>query len=354
MFPEEFVAKYVEAFTKMGDYVFDPFCGRGTAILQALLMGRNSAGTDINPVAYCVSNAKARIPAESDVMDRLEELETSFGRKQSGIGDEVCELPEFFRYAYHPDTLRPLVFLRNALDWRNGDVDRFVAALTLGSLHGEMDKSRSYFSNQMPRTISTKPRYSVRYWRRHRLKPPRRKVFELLRAMTNYRLDGEVPSGKGAVSLCDARDSGEMFRDLEGRVRLIITSPPYLNVTRYEEDQWLRLWFLGFESKPTYQQVSRDDRHSSEMNYWDFLTEAWEGIAPLVRKGAVFVCRIAGKNIPRKELTENLYETILSAFPRAYMICAPKISQIRNRQTNNFRPGAKGCLFELDHVFMLT
>jgi len=354
MFPEEFVAKYVEAYTKEGDYVFDPFCGRGTAILQSLLMGRNSAGTDINPVAYCISNAKARIPEESDVIDRLVELEVSFTRRQTEMDEEVRALPEFFSYAYHVDTLRPLVFLRNALDWRNDDVDRFVAALTLGSLHGEMDKSSSYFSNQMPRTISTKPRYSVRYWRRHRLDAPRRKVFELLRAKATYRLDGEVPTRKGAVSLCDARDSGEMFENLEGRIRLIITSPPYLNVTRYEEDQWLRLWFLGFEPKPTYQKVSQDDRHSSEANYWDFLSDAWEGIAPLVRRGAVFVCRLAGKDIPRKELTENLYETILSTFPRAYMLCAPKVSRIRNRQTNNFRPGAKGCFFEMDHVFMLT
>jgi hypothetical protein len=354
MFPEEFVAKQVEAYTKEGDYVFDPFCGRGTTILQSLLMGRNSAGTDVNPVAYCISNAKARIPAESDVIGRLEELELLFASKQSEIDEDVFDLPEFFCYAFHADTLRSLLFLRNALDWRNGDVDRFVAALTLGSLHGEMDKSSSYFSNQMPRTISTKPRYSVRYWRRHRLNPPQRKVFDLLRAKAMYRLGGELPTRRGAVSLCDARDSGEMFQDLQGRVRLIVTSPPYLNVTRYEEDQWLRLWFLGFESKPTYRKVSRDDRHSSEANYWDFLTEAWEGIAPLLGRSAMFVCRLAGKDIPRKELTENLYETILSTFPRAYMIHAPKISRIRNRQSNNFRPGAKGCFFEMDHAFMLT
>src|SRR2546421_5032718 len=141
MFPEEFVAKYVEAYTKVGDYIFDPFCGRGTAILQSLLMGRNSAGTDINPVAYCISNAKARIPTESDVMQRLEELEASFRRGQHTADEVVHALPEFFSYAYHIDTLRPLVFLRSALDWRNADVDRFVAALTLGSLHGEMAKS---------------------------------------------------------------------------------------------------------------------------------------------------------------------------------------------------------------------
>ena len=354
MFPEDFVAKHVEAYTKQGDYVFDPFCGRGTTILQSLLMGRNSAGTDVNPVAYCISNAKARIPTKTSVIERLEELELSCARRRPEIDEEVSGLPEFFCYAFQADTLRSLVFLRNTLDWRNGDVDRFVAALTLGSLHGEMDKSASYLSNQMPRTISTKPRYSVRYWRRHRLNPPQREVFELLRAKATYRLGGELPARRGAVSLCDARDSGEMFEDLEGRVRLIVTSPPYLNVTRYEEDQWLRLWFLGFESKPTYRKVSRDDRHSSEANYWDFLSEAWEGIAPLLRKGAVFVCRLAGKDVPRKDLTENLYETLLSTFPRAYMICAPKISRIRNRQTNNFRPGAKGCFFEMDHIFMLT
>jgi hypothetical protein len=179
-------------------------------------------------------------------------------------------------------------------------------------------------------------------------------VFELLRDRALYRLGGELPAMRGAVALSDARDSGEVFRGLEGRVKAVITSPPYLNVTRYEEDQWLRLWFLGLDSKPTYSAVSRDDRHSSEENYWEFLSDVWEGIAPIIGRKAVFVCRLAAKDVTRKELTENLYETILSAFPRAYMVCRPKISRIRNRQTNHFRPGAKGCFFEMDHVFMLN
>lgn len=354
MFPETFVAKYIELFTKPNDYVFDPFCGRGTTVLQSLLMGRNAAGSDINPVAYCVTSAKARVPNLSAVLKRISRLEEHYreNNKQKGYPAKRS-LPDFFHLAFHPETLTALVFLRDELDWYRDQVDGFIAALILGSLHGEMDKSSSYFSNQMPRTISTKPKYSIRYWKRHKLKPPKRRIFDLLRQRAELRLNCELPQRKGLVSLSDVRDAGDVFRSLGGRVRAIITSPPYLNVTCYEEDQWLRLWFLGHEPKPTYRAVSSDDRHADHENYWQFLADAWEGIAPLVGRGSMFVCRLAGKDVPRKELTENLYETILGAFPRAYLVGPPIISKIKHRQTNNFRPGSKGCFFEMDYVFCL-
>lgn len=354
MFPEEFVARSVEAFTKKGEFVFDPFCGRGTTILQSLLMDRNAAGTDTNPVAYCISSAKSRVPAIAAVMRRINALERSFTSSRGDHARSVDgELPRFFRCAYHPDTLTPLLFLRRALNWRDDDVDRFIAALVLGSLHGEMDKSASYFSNQMPRTISTKPAYSVRYWQRHRLRAPPRDVFELLRKKMSYRFSTEIPCRTGFVSMADARDAADIFTGLHGQVRAVITSPPYLDVTHYEEDQWLRLWFLGYESKPTYRAQS-DDRHSSQEHYWEFLSEAWEGIAPLMARKSILVCRLAAKDISRRELTDSLYESILLAFPRAFMTCSPKISKLRKRQTNTFQPTAKGCFFEVDYVFRLT
>jgi hypothetical protein len=100
--------------------------------------------------------------------------------------------------------------------------------------------------------------------------------------------------------------------------------------------------------------MSRDDRHGSQDKYWEFLSECWEGMAPLLAKGAVLVCRLAGKDVSRKELTDNLHESILFSFPRAYMVSRPEISKIRNRQTRFFRPGAAGCFFEIDYAFKLT
>ncbi len=159
MFPETFVEKHLAASPHRG-VVFDPFCGRGTAVFQALLRDRAAAGGDSNPVAFCVSGAKCDPPRRSEVEARLAELRTAFREVDDGGGGEAHT--EFFGLCFHRDTLPQILYLRSILDWRRRKDDRFIAALCLGALHGESHRSPNYFSNRMPRTISTKPDYSVR------------------------------------------------------------------------------------------------------------------------------------------------------------------------------------------------
>jgi hypothetical protein len=54
------VAKLLEQYTRPGDLVFDPFPGSGTALVEAMIRGRRSVGSDIDPVAAVVSHAKTR------------------------------------------------------------------------------------------------------------------------------------------------------------------------------------------------------------------------------------------------------------------------------------------------------
>src|SRR5712691_9474135 len=113
MFPEAFVENWVEKLTRPGDVVLDPFCGRGTAPFQALLMGRRAVGTDVNPVAYCVTRAKTSAPQPSQIRRRLTLLEKAC--RDDDWERERRRLPPFFRAAYHPLTLRRLLFLRGNL-----------------------------------------------------------------------------------------------------------------------------------------------------------------------------------------------------------------------------------------------
>ena len=161
MFPETFAERWIGTLSRPGDVVLDPFCGRGTAPFQALLMGRQSIGSDINPVAYCVTRAKLRAPAPASIRRRLTILERGFREEPDQVAAEVSELPEFFHVAFSPDTLAELVYLRSRLAWHRSDVDAMIAALVLGSLHGESHRSSRYLSNRMPRTISTKPATSA-------------------------------------------------------------------------------------------------------------------------------------------------------------------------------------------------
>jgi len=350
MFPEGFARKHIESFTTENDYVFDPFSGRGTTLLEALLLGRQAIAMDINPVAYCISASKAQTPTLKLILAKIEHLQNAYTKiSRSTLENECSDLPPFFHRAFYHTTLRQVLFLRRVLKWRTDALHRFIATLVLGSLHGEM-RSPSYFSNQMPRTISTKPKYSLTYWRRHSLWPRKRDVFGILKSRAEFRLKGEVPQNHGQVALHDAREASNIFTSIHKKIAAVVTSPPYFNVTNYEEDQWLRLWFLGHKPRPTYRQISKDDRHARKDCYWQFLREVWTGVAPLLQNDAVLVCRMGAIGLEEDEITAGLMESVLAAFHNARLMDIPLASPVTKRQTDSFRPGSRGCVFELDYV----
>ena len=242
MFPEAFVEAWVSRLTKPRDVVYDPFCGRGTAPFQALLMNRRAIGNDINAVAYCVTKAKTNAPDLEHVEQRLDLLEAGFDMAR--WEDAASSHPEFFSYAFAPETFKQLLYLRDSLHWSASDLDCMIAAVVLGILHGDV-KSRSYLSNQMPRTISTKPSYSIRYWKLHELRAPVRDVFSLVRQKLLYRYQDRLPPERATIFHGDMRNLPRQKDEMPGPIRFAITSPPYLDTTSFEEDQWLRLWFLG-------------------------------------------------------------------------------------------------------------
>lgn len=350
MFPEDFAAKWIERISKPGMTIFDPFCGRGTAPFQALLMGRRAIAADVNPVAYCVTRAKTNAPRASSIRRRLSLLQTGF--KQSEYLAYGKRLPEFFERAYASPTLAQLLYLRDVLTWRTSDVDCMIAALVLGALHGESSKSPHYLSNQMPRTISTKPSYSIRFWDKHGLVPPKRDVFQLLRDRLDYRYETPPPSPKGEVFLADVRQMPYLLG--KGRkIRAVITSPPYLNLTSCEEDQWLRLWFLGGSPTPTSGILSKDDRTQSVVRYWDFIADMWRMLGQVLDTPARVVIRIGAKGLWPEQLMDGLMATSLAS-RLSVRLADHEISEIKRKQTTSFRPGASGCKVEVDCFFQVS
>ena len=349
MFPETFVEKHLAASPHQG-VVFDPFCGRGTAVFQALLQDRTAAGSDVNPVAVCIASAKCDPPKQSDVEARLLELREGFcAAEESGWNGAYAD---FFGLCFHRDTLTQILHLRSVLDWRRRKDDRFIAALCLGALHGESHRSPNCFSNRMPRTISTKPDYSVRWWRRHGYTPPPRNVFEILERMIEYRFRSRPPNRAGSVVESDARRIGEMFPRLKGRVTDVITSPPYLDTTNYREDQWLRLWFLGCSPLTTYDRG--DDRHYSKEMYWEFLHASWTGLAPLLAERVRLVVRIGGRRLNKAELRDGLVQSLEVGLSRSVRLADTGISsKIGNTQANAFRGAKASQLVEHDFAFTM-
>lgn len=143
-----------------------------------------------------------------------------------------------------------------------------------------------------------------------------------------------------------------MLRSYRDRVRLVVTSPPYLDITDYHEDQWLRLWFLGGPMKPISGQ-GKDDRHRIVEGYWKFLREAWTGIAPLLQDSAQIVIRIGGTRLGEEELCGGLLAS-LNATGHRFKLLESRRSDIKNGQARMFSASAPKTSVEYDFRFKVA
>src|SRR5947209_13824381 len=101
MFPLSFPFDAL-ASSKTGEWVLDPFCGRGTTILAARLRGLPSVGIDSNPVAGAIAAAKLPQVRACEIIALTREI---LADVRPG---PVAATPQgkFWEQCYAPDTLR--------------------------------------------------------------------------------------------------------------------------------------------------------------------------------------------------------------------------------------------------------
>ena len=351
MFPESFAERWILELTQPGEFVLDPFCGRGTTPFQALLLDRHAVACDTNNVAFCLTKAKTHAPTLEAVLERIEELASDCSSEMHAQDDEAGDdLGEFFEWAFASNVLSTLLYLRKALKWKEDERDCMIAALVLGVLHGELTKGGSYLSNQMPRTISTKPQYSLKFWKERNLLPSERDVFELLENRANYRYESQAPNGRALVFHDDMRALSSRLEDKDIEIACAVTSPPYFNVTHFEEDQWLRLWFLGGRPRAAGSISAGEGRYSFEDKYWSFIGDMWRMFDAVMRPRGHVVLRIGSRRHDPRGL-ERIVSACSKVARRSVRLVETELSEIKNRQTGAFLPGTVGVSVEVDLHF---
>jgi DNA methylase len=299
-FPAALAHSFVERYSRPGDVVLDPFSGRGTAPLEALVGGRIGVGNDLNPFAHLLTAAKLEPPTQAEARTRATALRLAFAGGAAGWLDVAgaiqadpaaggpAPVPAEVALAFHQRTFAQLLFLQGALDL-DVPVDRFIAASIAGILHG---KTPSYLSTLMPNTFSMAPRYVRDFAARTAFQSPDRDAFDRLDAKLTRLFRDPPPRTPGIALLGDARDAGTRAsaalrsRRLPERARLVLTSPPYLRVLKYGYYNWLRAWFLGFDSRAI--DASLDDAHR-RAPYLQFLREVLTDLRPRLTEDGIVV-----------------------------------------------------------------
>lgn len=231
---------FIDRLTREGDTVLDPFMGRGTTLIEAVLRNRFAIGCDINPLSEILCGPRLDPPSLDAVAKRLGTINLRFDRK----------LPQDLDVFFHPDTLRELCSLREYFENRGNKtdrVDRWIQMVATNRLTGH---SKGFFSvyTLPPNQAVTVDRQKIINQKRNQA-PEYRNVKELILRKSKSLLktleesDTSSFNTYGRKSKIIIGSSAELKGVKPGSIALVVTSPPFLDVVDYANDNWLRCWF---------------------------------------------------------------------------------------------------------------
>lgn len=342
MFPMEFPYKILKEHSTPGQWVADPFCGRGTTNFASRQLGLPSIGIDSSPVAVAISRAKLANTNTHSIVRAANRILKKV--------KEPSNVPqgEFWELAFENETLATLCRLREELiqDSRS-ESRKALLAIILGALHGPTPKTKdSYFSNQSQRTYAPKPEYAIKYWRKNQLTPRKVDVIKIIEERAERYFGTHQFSAEGKIFRGDSR-KGRVFKYFESEIDWIITSPPYYGMDTYIPDQWLRLWFLGGPDSVEY---SRKDqvKHSSPSSFSDDLRKVWKNLAKVSSQSANLIVRFGAINYRRADPKKILIDSLEQSGWQLNEIVSAGFATDGYRQANHIRSSNKSAIEEFD------
>ena len=235
--PKYFIDKY----TKEGELVYDPFGGRGTTAIEAALLGRNFITNDINPLSTLFVIGRLHPPSIEEIHDRL------YSEIKSDTVIDKIDLSMFYEY----ETFKEINDLRNYFIKKKlnsyDNIDHWIKMVATNRLTGH---SKGFFSvYTLPPNQATSAKRQIQINLKRNQTPEYKdtkeiiikKSKQLLRNISDQQIKNldKVRSS----SLILQTDASKTKQIPSNSVTLTVTSPPFLDIVNYAQDNWLRCWF---------------------------------------------------------------------------------------------------------------
>ena len=237
---------FIKYLSKRKDYVYDPFLGRGTTLIESALLGRKVIGNDVNPLSKILTEPRLKIPKFSALKDYINSIAINYDLKAE------IDLSMF----YHSKTESEILSFKEYIlakekNNRLSDMDKWIRMIITNRLTGH---SKGFFSvYTMPPNQAISPERQIKINRERQQKPSYRNTKELILKKTKSLIKDITHKQQQLLSVVS--DSAIFFNDdaqkvkiSDNFVQLTITSPPFLDVVKYAQDNWLRCWFNGIDS----------------------------------------------------------------------------------------------------------
>ena len=286
----KFIPQIVEIFLRKFEptVVCDPFCGSGTALVEAAALGIDAVGCDISEFNTLMTKVKT---AKYDLALLEFEVHDALNRALSKPalllrdGRTSYESSNYLEAWFAPPALHSLLSYRSLMDdYHNSDVLKVILSRSARSArlttHFDLDfpkqpQTEPYLCYKHGR-ICTPTENSAQFLKRYSLDTLRR-----IREFAGLRNDIEL-----SIMTSDTRTAEFPRHDL------VITSPPYVGLIDYHEQHRYSYELLGLEWKAP-QEIGPATKGSSpraRAEYVDNMVESFRNVKKgLARDGRMVV-----------------------------------------------------------------
>ncbi len=236
--------------------VFDPYCGSGTALLEAALLGQDAVGVDIDPICEMISRSKIApfLSSRTDVREAL-----------LGFREAIAQRARSDDFVF-PEELRRKIQRRDRIDGTDhlprivDEASILATAVRAAAKEGAAaDLIRTLASDAVTKKVRYRfigvgnGKYTIELTKKpllDRLDEKIRRSLQLVDVFADIKRDLRVSLGDVRVAQGDARSEAS-WPHFPART-FTVTSPPYLPASsgreHYASSRALAFSVLGFSS----------------------------------------------------------------------------------------------------------
>jgi hypothetical protein len=291
----KFIPQLVEIFLRKYSprKVYDPFCGSGTTLVEASIIGIDSVGCDVSPFNCLLSRIKTAkydtVLLEKELRDILRKFnERVRARCQPSLfGDHelLSTDNEYLNRWFHPEALSELLSFRSFIPGYTYQ-DLFKTILTRAARSSRLT---THFDLDFPKKPQTEPYYCYKHGRTctptdRAAKFINRYCFDTLVRVKEYmrvRSDATVRVIEG-----DSRGAKLPSFDM------VMTSPPYVGLIDYHEQHRYAYELLGLSREAEPKEIGAAKKGGSEQareNYIREIGDVFEHALSFMPSGGVLV-----------------------------------------------------------------
>lgn len=122
----QIAARLIHEFGEDAHTLFDPYCGSGTSLVEAVVHGIDAIGTDLNPLARLIAEAKTRRPNLKSVDTAISRVREQLASQPKGPMLDSVDGITNLEFWFKPEVICKLSWLSDFIDeLRSTDIKKF-------------------------------------------------------------------------------------------------------------------------------------------------------------------------------------------------------------------------------------